>query len=107
MTEGDGDSVDTSCRTTPSRTVIEAIAEAEGVRPEELRPPAYESLHDVVDPDALDTLFGPRSDGAPRSGGEVSFTFCGYDVTVETDGSVTLAEATDRPSGREPGSEAD
>ena len=92
MTEGDGDSVDTSCRRSPSRTVIEAVAEAEGIPPEELRPPTYESLHAVVDPEALDTLFATRADGTPRSAGEVRFPFCGYEVTVEADGSITLAE---------------
>lgn len=96
MTEGDGDSVDSSCRTEPSQAVIEAIASAEGIPPEELRPPTFESLHGVVDPEALDSLFAPRADGAPRAGGEVSFRFCGYDVTVERDGSVTLEERSDR-----------
>lgn len=96
MTEGDGDSVDASCWRSPSRTVIEAVAEAEGVSPEELRPPTYASLHDVVDPEALDSLFAPRSNGTPRPDGEVSFPFCGYRVTVEADGSITLEEAGDR-----------
>lgn len=97
MTEGDGDSVDTSCRRSPSRTVIEAVAEAEGIPPEELRPPTYASLHDVVDPEALDALFAPRSNGTTRPGGEITFPFCGYRVTVEADGSITLDETTDPP----------
>ncbi|QRV15825.1 HalOD1 output domain-containing protein [Haloterrigena salifodinae] len=96
MTEGDGDSIDTSCRRSPSRTVIEAVAEAEGIPTEELRPPTYASLHDIVDPEALDSLFAPRSNGTPRSDGEVSFPYCGYHVTVEADGSITLEETDDR-----------
>ena len=95
MTEGDGDSVDTSCRRSPSRTVIEAVAAAEEVPPEELRPPTYQSLHDVVDPEALDSIFAPRSNGTPRPGGRVSFPFCGYEVIVEPDGSITLDDACD------------
>lgn len=94
MVEG-GDSVDTSSRKTPSEAVIEAIAEAEGVRPAELTPPEYESLHAVVDPEALDRLFEPRPNGATRPRGTVSFTFCGYDVTVDRDGVVALEEATE------------
>lgn len=86
MTEGDGDSIDAPCWRTPSRTVIEAVADAEGIPPEEVRPPTYESLHDVVDPEALDALFAARSDGTPRPGGTVSFPFAGYDITIEHDG---------------------
>ena len=95
MTEGDGDSVDTSCDQVPSQKVIRAIAAAEGVPPEQLHPPTYESLHTVVDPEALDALFARRSDGAPRPGGEVTFPFCDYDVTIERDGSVVLEERSD------------
>ncbi|WP_436347777.1 HalOD1 output domain-containing protein [Natronorubrum sp. FCH18a] len=95
MTEGDGDSVDTSYQQVPSQKVIKAIAAAEGIPPEQLHPPAYESLHTVIDPEALDALFAPRSDGTPRPGGEVSFPFCNYDVTVERDGSVVLEERTE------------
>ena len=96
MTEGDGDSVDSTCRRSPSRTVVEAVAEAEDIPPEELRPPTYESLHAVVDPEALDALFATRSDGTPRPAGEVSFPFCGYAVTVEADGTVTVDETANR-----------
>lgn len=64
-----------------SVAVVDAVAEAEGVRPEDLGQP----LNDVVDPDALDALFTPRRDGAPRAGGTVSFTLAGVSVTV-TDG---------------------
>lgn len=95
MTEGDGDSVDSWCRKTPSQTVIEAVAAAEDVPPAELRPPAYESLYAVVDPEALDALFAQRGDGTPRPGGEVSFRFCEYEVTIESDGSVSVGESSD------------
>lgn len=96
MTEGDDGSVDTSCQKTPSQAVVEAVARSEGVSLEELRPPTYESLHSVVDPEALDAIFAPQADGTPRPDGEVSFPFCGYEVTVERDGSVTLVEAVER-----------
>ncbi len=89
MEEG-GDSVDSSYRTALSQAVVEAVADAEDVSPEELCPPEYEPLHAVIDPQALDALFEPKADGNPRSSGAVSFTFCGYDVTVDDDGTVTL-----------------
>ncbi|MDQ2051469.1 HalOD1 output domain-containing protein [Natronolimnohabitans sp. A-GB9] len=95
MTEGGGDSVDTSYRTAPSRTVIEAVAEAEGIPPEELRPPTYEALHDIVDPEALDSLFASRSNGTPRSAGDVTFPFCGYEVTVRADDTVTVEDTSE------------
>ncbi|WP_049925688.1 HalOD1 output domain-containing protein [Halopiger goleimassiliensis] len=92
-----GDRVDETIPTPPSRAVIEAVADAEGVSPAELCPPAYDPLHEAIDPDALDALFEDRADGAPRSTGSVSFPYCGYLVTVEEDGSVTLEplESTD------------
>lgn len=89
MEEGD-DRTDRSQRVAPSQAVVEAVADAEGVPPEKLCPPEYESLHHVIDPQALDALFEPKPDGTPRSPGRVSFPFCGYDVAVESDGSVTL-----------------
>lgn len=50
-------------------------------------------LHDCVDPDALDTLV----DG--MSGGQISFTYAGQDVTITGDGEITLEEASSvRPS---------
>lgn len=94
MGEG-GEGVGASYRTTASRSVIEAIAEAEGVSPAAVSPPEYESLHTVVDPAALDALFADRANGVTRPGGTVSFAFCGYDVTVDSDGEVTLADETE------------
>ncbi|MDS0477618.1 HalOD1 output domain-containing protein [Natrinema sp. 1APR25-10V2] len=94
MVEGGG-SVGSSSQQTPSQAVIEAVAEAEGVEPTAVAPPEYEPLHAVVDPAALDALFADRSNGAKRSHGVVSFPFCGYDVTVDRDGTVVLEELTE------------
>lgn len=70
-------------RTTPSVTVIERVADREGTDPVRLDPP----LHDVVDPDALDA-FCADSDTT----GCVTFSYCGYTVTVGIDGTVDLEE---------------
>ncbi|WP_226481510.1 HalOD1 output domain-containing protein [Natrinema amylolyticum] len=94
MVKGGG-SVGASSRKAPSQAVIEAVADAEGVPPTAVSPPDYQSLHAVVDPSALDALFADRPSGANRPGGTVSFSFCGYDVTVDQDATVTLEEATE------------
>ena len=63
-----------------SELVIEAIAEQAGVDPLEFDVP----LGDVVDPDALDSMFDPQYD-EPRKRGRVEFTYQEYRVTVVSD----------------------
>lgn len=70
--------------------IIEAVADREGVDTTDIEPPAYEALYDVINPEALDALFAPRTDGSPRTNGRVEFTFCGYDVVVSSDGTIEL-----------------
>lgn len=72
----------------PSISVIEAVADAEGVDPLALEPP----LHDVVDPEALDALF-TASSTLPGGTGQVSFRYNGYDVVVENGGSVSVQKS--------------
>lgn len=64
---------------TLSDAVIEAVATAEGVKPYQLS----EALYTVFDPDALDSLFH-------TSNGTVTFTYHGYEVTVDATGEVEL-----------------
>ena len=68
-----------------SRTIVEAIADAEGVAPTELDT----RLYDVIEPEALNELFQQQADG-PVTDGTVSFTFHGYKVTVHSDSSVEI-----------------
>ncbi|THE66278.1 hypothetical protein D8Y22_03115 [Salinadaptatus halalkaliphilus] len=75
--------------------VIAAIAEKEGVDPTDIEPPNYEALYDVINPEALDTLFAPREDGSPRATGEVEFVYCGYQVLVSSEGDVDVTENVD------------
>ncbi|WP_247003989.1 HalOD1 output domain-containing protein [Halosolutus gelatinilyticus] len=75
-----------------SYKVIAAIAEREGIDPIDLEPPEYDALYDAVNPEALDSLFAPRENGASRSTGRVEFPFCGYHVAVTDSGEVELAE---------------
>jgi len=72
-----------------SERVVGAVAEREGVNPTALSRP----LNEVVDPEALDTLFGPQPDGQPREPSHVEFEYYGYTVVVYGDGAVELEEA--------------
>jgi len=65
----------------PSAAVVEAVAAAEGWEPAEVPEPLYES----IDPDALEALVASVDDG------RISFDYMGYEVTVDADGAVTLA----------------
>lgn len=71
--------------------IITEIAEQEGTDPTKIDPPLY----DVLDPDALDSLFVPTKAGRARSGGHVAFIYCGYEVTAFSDGDVRARELTD------------
>jgi len=70
-----------------SGTVIEAIAAIRGINPTETRIP----LIDVLDPDALDTLF-PRNPRENRTTGHITFTIEGLTVFVHSNGHVILRE---------------
>ncbi len=67
------------------RTVVEAVAEATGDDPLSMQP-----LYDVVDTEALDTVFEP-SGGRAGPSGRVSFRFNGCDVTVHADGRTVVS----------------
>lgn len=68
-----------------SLSIVEAVADAEGVDPAELDPP----LATVVDPTAIDRLFSRSR--ADSSGVErLSLTYRGYRVAIESDGEVHL-----------------
>ncbi len=70
----------------PSLEVISTVAEREDCPPAELRPPLYS----VVDPETLDRLCGSPGGGQHGLDGSMSFTYCGYDVTVASDGTVSV-----------------
>jgi hypothetical protein len=80
----------------PSQSVVERIAEAENTDPVNLDTPLY----DAIDPDALDALFSPV-DEARSLPGQVTFSYYGYTVTVDSSGDVALAE--DPAHGEAPG----
>ena len=73
-----------SSETAPSYRVVRAVAIREGTDPESLEPPLYS----VLDPEALDALIAREPDRDLR----LSFTYCGYTVVVDGDGTVTVEE---------------
>jgi hypothetical protein len=64
-----------------STRVLETVAEREGVETTDLP----SRLYDVVDPDALDSVF-------TADVGHLTFPYCGYRITVHADGRIELAE---------------
>lgn len=57
--------------------VIESLADALDCEPHEVPP-----LHDTVDLDALEALFGSQYDGTPRTDGRIAFVHGDCDVVI-------------------------
>ena len=74
----------------PSVRVISEVAEREGIDSVDIDTPLYE----VIDPDALDSLFA--SAGQHTHGCHVIFTYAGHEVTVRADGTVDVTGPTER-----------
>lgn len=68
-----------------SMAVVRAVSAVEGREPDLLPP-----LADVLDPDALDRLFAPRSVGTARTGGRISFVYSTCSVTIDNGEYLTL-----------------
>ena len=63
--------------------IVDEIATRENVDPVELRP----RLYDVIDPDALESLFAVNSKAVE---GIVEFSYSGYRVAVHSDGRLDI-----------------
>ncbi|WP_424020018.1 HalOD1 output domain-containing protein (plasmid) [Halorientalis pallida] len=55
------------------------------------------TLSDYVDPDALDRLFAPKSDGTPRTNGHLAFTIWNCQVTVYSTGQIVVTRTQPQP----------
>lgn len=76
-----------------SEAVVAAVATAADVRAVESTDgtgDVLDPLYDVVDPDALDALFGQGVTGAGRIDGEVRFTYHEQLVRVRSDGLIVV-----------------
>jgi hypothetical protein len=69
-----------------SVSVVEALAEANGVSPVDIRQPLY----DVVDPDALDSLFTDN-----EGPGRVIFELAGHEITVHASGEILVRDRSE------------
>lgn len=81
-----------------STAVIDAVAEAVDADPTEL----HSRLYDSIDPDALDTLFADKYNGTPRTGGSVTFTMYGYEITVYSDGGICIHDLYESQGAQSP-----
>lgn len=68
-----------------STAVVRAVSAVEGRDPSMLPP-----LADILDPDALDTLFTPRFNGTARTGGRLSFIYSTCSITVDNGEYLTI-----------------
>lgn len=68
-----------------SVAIVDAVTTQENISEKELDP-----LYEFIDPDALDSLFLPRSAGTDRSIGSVRFHYNGYWVTVTADPEIEI-----------------
>ncbi|WP_336003515.1 HalOD1 output domain-containing protein [Halorientalis halophila] len=69
-----------------SYALVRKVAAEKSVDPEVLTP-----LHDVIDPDALESLFDD-SDGSMLRDGYIVFSYEGFTVRVDHDREITLSE---------------
>ena len=67
-------------------TIVHALSDVAGIDATQ----AEFALHDYVDPDALDKLFAPTSDGPPRLDGHVTFNVRGYQTTLYANGVISI-----------------
>ena len=70
-----------------STAVVRAVSAVEGRDPQSLRP-----LADVLEPTALDSLFGSQGDGRSRVGGRLTFVYSRCWVTVDNGEYLTLEQ---------------
>lgn len=52
--------------------------------------PPLEPLFTAIDPEALDTVFDDHSSGTDHPRGSVTFCYHGYEVTVHSEGLISL-----------------
>jgi hypothetical protein len=70
---------------TVSTAVVRAVGAVEGRKPQSLQP-----LTNVINTEALDTLFACQCDGTPRIGGRLSFIYSTCRITIDNGEYLTL-----------------
>jgi len=67
-------------------TLTHALSDVSGINVTEVEMAVRES----VDPDALDRLFTPVSNGSPRANGQLSVNIQGYQTTIYGNGLISI-----------------
>ena len=75
----DADQITIDATSSPSESIVMEIAKRDNTSPFEMQP-----LYEVIDPEALDTLFKNGVEG------EVKFEYAGYEVTVTKSASTEI-----------------
>jgi len=75
------------CSRSASEVIVYTVANISETDPTALRP-----LGEVIDPDALDTIFD-QAETADRAPAHLSFEYEGFDVTLFSHGRLTISEA--------------
>jgi hypothetical protein len=74
-------------------TLVHALSDVTGADVTQVE----SGLANYVDPDALNRLFKPDSDGTPRPNGHVSFTVWDHQVTVYHNGQIAIMPPSQIP----------
>lgn len=69
-------------------TIVSTVAALEESEPDEL-----ERLYDRIDPTSLETIFEPANGSTHRNGGQLTFRFDAYSITVHATGTVVVTKA--------------
>lgn len=72
----------------PTMTIVDALAAAMEIEPTELPP-----LFEIVDPDAIDTLFS-NTESETDAAAMLSFNYRTWNVFVNADGRIRVCDAT-------------
>lgn len=75
--------------------IVDAVAANSGEETVLNAPP----LHDVIDPDALDSLFAPTNGGTLRNDGQVRFEWADHHITLDATGVVSITRVEDVEDG--------
>jgi hypothetical protein len=70
-------------------TLVHAVSDVTGANVSDVEA----TLNELLDPDALNLLFGPSADTGSRSNAQLTVTIWGYRITISTTGQITIHPA--------------
>ena len=78
-------------------TLVHAISDVTGTDVTETE----FTLNDYANPEALNRLFKPKADDTPRASGQFTFTIWGCQVTIFSNGQITIVPPSPRQQSRQ------